>query len=1150
MKPIGINNESARRIYLAVFAICTSLTFAASAFGAKPATGTLSATSPNPVTWVGDAPGVPPAVGAAQEATCVDGGNCDVFTITLSGVPADYVGKQVTVTINWGLPTTDYDLYIHKDTLAGALVASGRNGGPSDPDPTTDSATFNPATSGTGKYVVHVLYAATPGPGDQYSGIAKVAVAGAAGGASPPPVRTATYTSGAITFSPNVAVKAPVTNRDGEPSSRTDFMGNTYVGGIRGVPAGVDLWYFNTNATKPNYDPFMRVPNYRGQPDAFSPSTSLADLGADGGGDIDLAVGFALPAGQADPTLAFSSLVAANISVGISTDRAQTYMKNPAGNVTGGVGADDREWNEFLGASSVYLLYRTLEPAVTQIQRSDDGGFTYGAASTAGAIGQTGPVDVFQKDGTVYAPGSTGAIAVGMPTTPKGTPLSTDYVVRQAATDPNGVAHLFFVTKIADDGTTNGTLYACYSNDTDILLKSSKDKGVTWTNPVKVNNPAGPTKVNFFPWMETGPTPGSVGIVWYGTSSATNNDNAEFKVYFAQSFNADTATPEFRIAEVTEPEHVIHAANVSEGGTLGNANRNLLDYFQVSFDPQGAAVIAYTDDHNDFDGNTYVAHQIAGPSILGGNLAAPNEGAALTLPPATASVDAADVFPPRQPGFNGEQVTAYPFDVQDGLLARVRVADPFDITAIRYDTSGTGAKLAIAATMRVSDLSTIPPSGTWQMNFAVNSPHSQLSATGAYTYGASDHGDQFYVEADTDASGAPTFTYGKAVRASTGTITYTQLGTADAGEFNSADNTISVQVSVAKLNAALAAGRPAISNGTVVTGLRGRAITAANPGTTRAHNDSTRGGTQFVVHDSAQPQPASTPLPTPLPVAAAGSSPSPTPPRTQLGNIASRLQVLNGDQDGIAGVITRGAVPKRALIRAIGPSINVNGTPVAGTITDPSLVVFDSTGKEVARNDNWRGDVGGTSQQSEITASGLAPVDDREAAVIVNLSGNSLYTAVASSKSGAAGIGLIEVYDLESGAGTDFFDISTRAQVGTGDAVLIGGFIIKPSDTGAPNQKIVVRGIIPKINGNNVPNALSDPVVSLYDGNGTLLETNDNFADSPEAAEITANKLAPTDPKESAILKVLPPGLYTAVVGGANNSSGLGLVEVYNLGAP
>ena len=108
---------------------------------------------------------------------------------------------------------------------------------------------------------------------------------------------------------------------------------------------------------------------------------------------------------------------------------------------------------------------------------------------------------------------------------------------------------------------------------------------------------------------------------------AHGSDDARWRVYFAQSFNADAPAPTFRIAQASD--HSIHASNISLKGlslTGESPNRNLIDYFQVNFDPQGAAVIGYTDDHNDFDGNTDVARQISGPSIKGGNLPGVREG--------------------------------------------------------------------------------------------------------------------------------------------------------------------------------------------------------------------------------------------------------------------------------------------------------------------------------------------------------------------------------------------------------------------------------------------------------------------------------------------------------------------------------------------
>ena len=1004
-------------------------------------------------------------------------------------------------------------------------------------------------------------------------GAAFIFRAGAAPGDAPER-RAATYIQSGITFSPNTAVKAPVAARDGEPSIRTDYKGNSYTGGIRGVPAGVDLWYFDLNPNSPTFDPNVRVPIYRGQPDGFTERTD-ADAGGDGGGDIDLAVGFPPlnPAEQAReiPFLAYSSLTLANISSGRSQNRGETFELNPAGNLTGGPPGDDRQWHEFHGQSTAFLLYRTVAPAIAQVQRSTDGGFTYGATTPVGLIGQVGCLDVHQATGTVYASGNSGNIGVGTPATPGAAPAA--YVIRPAATDPRGVAHIFFVAKVADDGTPNGTLYALYSNQKEILLKSSIDKGLTWKAPVRVSPPDGPlaSGVVLFPWMETGPTPGSVVVVWYGTPAAENNDNAQWKVYFAQSFNADTDNPEFRVAEVTEPEHFHHGSNISEMGLnpAAGTNRNLIDYFQVSVDPQGAAVVAYTDDHNDFQGNTFVARQISGPSLndevdgIAGNdnVPTPAEGAQLSLPASTAAVQAEDAFPPRQPGLNGEQVTDFQLDVQTALLTRARTPDPLDFRSVRYDTSGTGESLAIAATMRMSALTsaTLPAGSLWRASFAVNCPNSVLSADGTYTYGISDDGDQFFVQATTASDAAlRTFQWGTAKRESDGSLTYTVRGLADTGEFNFADQTISIQVSVSKLNAVLAAAnRPLITNGTVVAGLRAGSATAnvdpdnAPPEATRqGRRDITRGGTQFVVYDHAGPRPPSTPAATPLPPRAvrAGATPAPTPPERALANIATRLSVRSGEDVAIAGFIVRGTASKRLLIRGVGPSIKVGGQPLAGTLQDPTLEIRNEDGDVIASNDNWRG-TAGQSQQAEITASGLAPTDDREPAVIVNLSGGdagTTYTAVLSDTSITQGIGVVEVYDLEAESFSDLANISTRGFVGTGDSVMIGGIIVRDYSFKNQSSDVVLRGIGPSLTASKVANPLADPQLTLVDVNGNPMAFNDDHATDPQG-DVSGSGLAPTNPKESAIRRSLAPGQYTVILNGAGGGTGVGLVEAYNL---
>ncbi len=637
--------RSVRALLLAALVICAAAALLFLSPGprgsrvskaANPPAGTIGPLGPvTPANgkWTGTATGGASTDPLDAEAGCTEGITCDTFTLTV--LPGVYTGKVIRVDLAWTLPANDYDLVIYKGGTCpatgkcnGQMVSSSGNGATS-AVLTEEHAAIDPNASGPGDYKVRVIYYAVPpasAQADPPNGTFSLGAVAAA--------RTATYVTGGITFSPNVTVKAPVAARDGEPSSRTDKFGNFYVGAIRGVPAGNDIWYVDLRPTvggnpNPSYDPFMRNWVYRGQPDSIT-GTPNAAVGAEGGGDIDLAVGLpdTTTGALTDPAqLASSSLLLTNITTQRSTDRGATFQRNPLGNATGGIPGDDRQWHEFHGPNNVYLLYRTVAPTVTQIQRSTDGGLTYGLAQTAGLIGQVGSIDVHQKSGRVYVSGSTGQVCHSTTQNPI-TGEALTYVCRTAASDPNGVDHIFFSVKVADDGTPFGTAYVAYSNDHDIFLVHSTDGGDTWSAPVRVSNGA-ETKTALLPWMETGPTVGSVGIVWYGTDQTTNNNNANWKVFYAQSFNATSDAPTFRQATVSD--HFIHGSNISEMGldpTGEGANRNLIDYFQISFDPTGAAVVGYTDDHNDFDGHTYVARQISGPAINNSKGNVPNPGSA------------------------------------------------------------------------------------------------------------------------------------------------------------------------------------------------------------------------------------------------------------------------------------------------------------------------------------------------------------------------------------------------------------------------------------------------------------------------------------------------------------------------------------------
>ena len=173
-------------------------------------------------------------------------------------------------------------------------------------------------------------------------------------------------------------------------------------------------------------------------------------------------------------------------------------------------------------------------------------------------------------------------------------------------------------------------------------------------------------------------------------------------------------------------------------------------------------------------------------------------------------------------------------------------------------------------------------------------------------------------------------------------------------------------------------------------------------------------------------------------------------------------------------------------------------------------------------------------------ATGLAPDDDLESAILATLDPGA-YTAIVKGVNGGAGIGLVEAYDLGATDTERFANISTRGLVQTGDNVMIGGFII-----GNQTSQVLVRAIGPSLTAFGISNALAVPMLELHDSNGDLLASNDNWR-SDQEAEIEATSLSPNDDLESAILRTLAPGAYTAILRGVTETTGVGLVEAYNL---
>ncbi len=264
-----------------------------------------------------------------------------------------------------------------------------------------------------------------------------------------------------------------------------------------------------------------------------------------------------------------------------------------------------------------------------------------------------------------------------------------------------------------------------------------------------------------------------------------------------------------------------------------------------------------------------------------------------------------------------------------------------------------------------------------------------------------------------------------------------------------------------------------------------------------------------------------------------GAPADPPPPtgQSQILQISTRGRVETGDNVMIGGFIIQTETTKKIIVRAIGPSLGSSG--VVGALPNPNLELYDSAGDLVQTNEDWR-----DSQEEEIIASGVPPKNNLESAIVAEL-GPGGYTAIVRGKGSSTGVALVEVYDLEPDDGT-IANISTRARIGTGDDVLIGGIILQAPQA----QPLVIRALGPSL---GVPGSLTNPKLDVYNGNGDLVVSNDNYPNAVNAAVIGSYGLYPKVTLESAVYLEAAPGSYTAIVSGIGGTSGVGLIEVYGV---
>jgi len=277
------------------------------------------------------------------------------------------------------------------------------------------------------------------------------------------------------------------------------------------------------------------------------------------------------------------------------------------------------------------------------------------------------------------------------------------------------------------------------------------------------------------------------------------------------------------------------------------------------------------------------------------------------------------------------------------------------------------------------------------------------------------------------------------------------------------------------------------------------------------------------------------------------TGPDPANPTPGLvGNVSTRLPVGTDENVLIEGFIVQGPAGsvKTLLVRAIGPSLASFG--IGDALANPTLEIHDSNNATVATNNDWRNtEVGGLitgDQSAEISASGVAPSDDLESAIIANLAPGS-YTAVVRGLGNTVGTGLVDAYDISAGSPARLGNVATRGFIQPGDKLMIAGFIVQNGPVRA-----VVRAIGPSLTALGVSNPLPDTTLQLRNENGVVLLENDDWKTDPaQKQELEGTGLQPTNDLEAAVIMTLPPGQYTAQVRGKGESSGIGVVEAYFL---
>ena len=1134
------------------------------AFAANPGSGTIGPAGPN-LAWDGTASGVPPTGGG--EDSCEEGTNCDSFKLTIGGTPTDWAAavKVVHIQIDWASPSTDYDLYVHKDSLDGPVVASSGAGGT-----THEQVDLDPRRSsvGTGNFVVHVVYFAAT-QADQYRGT--VTLAAAAPLPAPAPVAGGSAPR-FENFNPPAAGPSTLGRSSGEPSIGVGLP-------ITGHPEGRAMFQSDVQTLRVTFNGACNRPLWENKP---APTSQQ---------DFDPILFTDFTTGR---TIAHLLSFAANVIAGESsiTDTAPPANDGDVWTASQGAGIASGVDHQTVGggpyAPPLNIIPRAYPHAVyycsqalvdANCARSDDGGINYGpsvVAYTSECGGLHGHVKV-APDGTVYLPN-------------KGCGTSQAVVV----SEDNGLT--WQVRKILGSASagsdpsvgvgSGGRVYFGYADgDTTAAISVSNDKGKTWSNPLDVGAVFGINNV-VFPAVVAGDN-NRAAFAFLGTPTAGGLQGPKFTgiwhLYVATTYDGGAT---WSTVDATPNDPVQRGCIWLAGGA--NICRNLLDFMDVQIDHEGRILVAYADGcaggecvlaPSSATGNSYtalaaIARQSGGPRLLaafdpsnaatipgtpllnakrnGGLIRlswseADNGGSAITaynilrsVSPGTetllASVPASqlryDDLTATDPSLTyyykvvavnaqgsscgnnevsakyvGDSYSATGFTVASDPTAEAGppAANPdLDIQSLSIAEPGSGPNAGrLVFNLKMTNLGTIPPDRRWRIIW--NSP-------------AAPDG-QYYVGMTSDSSGAVSFEYGTVATPVIGLVLgdpqTTKKGTPDAGSFTPA-GLITIAISRDKV------GNP--QTGDLLGAF-----------SVRTFSDNTNKVRSTLAVDTTANANANDETANSATYALVG------PQAARLQNISTRAQVGTSDKVLIGGFIITGSQAKRVIVRGRGPSLSAQG--IADPLHDPIIDLYGSApGNAIASNDDWQ-----ATQKTEIEATGLAPSSPLESAIIQTLAPGAYTVIVRDKDTSAARLGIVEVFDVSPATNGQLGNLSSRGFVGTGDNVLIGGVIVGPASTG--NANLLIRSLGPSLGSFGVAGALPDPKLKVVDQNGTEIASNDDWRANEAAIQSQAPTLAPPRNEEAALIASVAPGLYTVVVEG-KNATGVATVEVYTLAPP